>query len=569
MKLNNKDSKQKNDIPKSLRTSSEVMRLERLGSFHQCRLSFIRHLLRKLQNYKWQFDRPIWNINKKGFGYATYRAIGPERNYTLIVFSHYLPKNKRSDRVIAEAWDASFTLFDGEPTKKDITRLSKNIPLQEAGRISQKEIVLSRANRSVRLFDYVVDTLAEGKQPDIKEIEDVGYLMRTTAVYGSGKFGATDREKWSNRNEFSGSFQPELLSVWLIRSFTLDLVEHLAQIKSPKNSVKVNSDLRRVFGVGNSTGLGMAPFLINHPSLIHSWINAREQALLRLRSIKKSDPKTLSFFKNLLLRAKTNTQQWNVNDRFQTKKILELKRDLDLTIKYISQSKLKVNYPWNKIYLWCEKNLNLEGQEQIISLIIDANGNKTDDLSKTMSANEDKNFKINGLMKIKNLKNIIENNYAWALSLDYSKHNNRARVWYISQEKLEPRLGERFEEPIEDYEQPLAPGYDLSLAAKDLSKWSEKKTVAEFLIKHPEHRHIIRRVQMTSSMKFAEIQDNTISSSMLPIDLLRCKLSFFGATKFDPRSDRWVRITMFQGYPFPEELHGADIDDMAYPPIQF
>ena len=74
---------------------------------------------------------------------------------------------------------------------------------------------------------------------------------------------------------------------------------------------------------------------------------------------------------------------------------------------------------------------------------------------------------------------------------------------------------------------------------------------------------------MTSSMEFAEIQDNTISSSMLPIDLLRCKLSFFGATKFDPRSDRWVRITMFQGYPFPEELHGADIDDMAYPPIQF
>ena len=159
--------------------------------------------------------------------------------------------------------------------------------------ISQKALVLSRANRSVRLFDYVVKSLADGQQPKINEIEDVGYVMRTTAVYGSGKFGATDREKWSKREEFSGSFQPELLSVWLIRSFTLDLVEHLAQIKSPKKAVKIKTKIRRYFGVGNSTGLGMAPFLIKHPTLIHSWINARENALARMRSIKKADFKSI------------------------------------------------------------------------------------------------------------------------------------------------------------------------------------------------------------------------------------------------------------------------------------
>ena len=54
---------------------------------------------------------------------------------------------------------------------------------------------------------------------------------------------------------------------------------------------------------------------------------------------------------------------------------------------------------------------------------------------------------------------------------------------------------------------------------------------------------------------------------MLPIDLLRCKLSFFGATKFDPRSDRWVRITMFQGAPLPDEMAGlteAEADAWAY-----
>ena len=79
-------------------------------------------------------------------------------------------------------------------------------------------------------------------------------------------------------------------------------------------------------------------------------------------------------------------------------------------------------------------------------------------------------------------------------------------------------------------------------------------TVAAFLLRHPEHRHIVRRAQIASRFPYAEIRDNTISAALLPIDLLRCKLSFFGATHFDPRSDRWVRINMFQGAPFPHEL---------------
>ena len=65
------------------------------------------------------------------------------------------------------------------------------------------------------------------------------------------------------------------------------------------------------------------------------------------------------------------------------------------------------------------------------------------------------------------------------------------------------------------------------------------------LLAHPEHRHITRRAQLIAQCAFGEIRDNTIAADMRPIDLLRCKLSFFGAMKFDPRSDRWLRITMF------------------------
>ena len=35
-------------------------------------------------------------------------------------------------------------------------------------------------------------------------------------------------------------------------------------------------------------------------------------------------------------------------------------------------------------------------------------------------------------------------------------------------------------------------------------------------------------------------------------------LSFFGALKFDPRSDKWLRICMFQGAPLPSQLKNYD-----------
>ncbi|MEN8709428.1 MAG: hypothetical protein ABF310_05350, partial [Paracoccaceae bacterium] len=185
------------------RPATQVMRLSRLGSLHQCRLSFMRQLTRRMARENWSFHCDRFDIDANGVGVALLRAHTGTRDYTLVAFSHDLPAEKRSDRVIAEAWDATFTLFDGRPTDADIARLRENVPLQEAGRITQNELTLSRANRSVRLWSYIIDALAKGTQPDPREIAKVGYLMRTTAVYGSGKFGASDREQIAARPEFT------------------------------------------------------------------------------------------------------------------------------------------------------------------------------------------------------------------------------------------------------------------------------------------------------------------------------------------------------------------------------
>ena len=549
------------------RPASVVMKLARMGSFHQSRLSFMRVLLRRLKAENWQFRQAEWQIDEHGVGVATYEAIGPERTYTLVAFAHDLPDEKRSDRVIAEAWDATYTLHDGTISQDDIDRLAANVPRQEAGRISGQELVLSRANRSVRLFDYVVDCLAKGQQPERQKIEPIGYLMRTTAVYGSGKFGAADRSHWVNRAEFSGSFQPELLAVWLIRSFTIDIVEHLARQRAPKTAIKLDQDIRRRIGVGNSTGLGMAPFLINHPALIHAWINARETALTRVRKLPNTDRDIIANLTNLVQRALVNANEWTTDSPYQTHKTVGLRDDLARLTAYLTDFEPATAYPYNAIYDWGAQYLSLEGQEQLVSLLIEGHGALVDDLAITMSADETSTFHIDGSMTIGKIKNIFDDCYGWVNKIDYSENAAKARVWYVSEEKLEPRLGERFEEPIEPFEQPLAPGRDVAAARQTLDQWDDRTSIASFLLAHPEHRHIIRRMQIVAVLPYAEIQDNTIAADMQPIDLLRCKLSFFGASKFDPRSDRWLRITMYQGAPFPDELARLDPDDLAYPPL--
>lgn len=172
---------------------------------------------------------------------------------------------------------------------------------------------------------------------------------------------------------------------------------------------------------------------------------------------------------------------------------------------------------------------------------------------------------LNGAVTVGECRRQISESFGWAQDIDWTDQAACARAWYVSEEKLEPRLGERFQEPIADYEQPLAPARDAAVALKDLAGWNNDQPVADFLEQHPEHRHTIRRAQVIDFAPYSEIQDNTISAEVMPIDMLRAKLSFFGATHFDPRSDRWVRICMYAGAPYPDNLTTANADLWVYP----
>ncbi|MDC3054866.1 hypothetical protein OA070_01390 [Candidatus Pelagibacter sp.] len=537
-----------------LRDPKIVMKLSRLGSFHQSKLSFLRSFLNEFKD--WKYNRDLFDLNDMGYGVAIYSFSKDKKTYSLVCFANELKDEERSDRVIATKWDAAFALYDGIPSKIDIDRLSQNVPKQEVGRLSYKELTLSRANRSVRAFNYVVECLSKGIQPNTNELSKVGYLYRTTAVYGSGKFGLADRFRIKNRDEINGPFRLEMMLVYLVRQFTFDQVNHIAKHKNPKDAVELDLDICRNLGIGNSTGLGMAPFIVNHPSLLNNWILAKEKALKKIREIEKVSEEDFKIFYNCLTKSLKNVTSWNTDSEYQKKKINNLINDLQNLINYLKDNIDKSNfYIFDKLYNWAEENLSEEGVEYLVSIMMEPYNEITDPLISQMSSDEDSSFNIPVDRTINELREIIEKNYSDILKIDFSKNENNKKFWFISKNKEEPRIGDRFEDNGSELEQPTAIARDIKKLYETIFTLKNSLKVGNFLGQNNDLRHIVRRVFITEKYPYSEIQDNTIGSKLVPIDMLRLKLSFFGAVKFDPRSDKWLRICMFQGAPLPNELN--------------
>ena len=540
-----------------LRDPNTIMKLSRLGSFHQSKLSFLRSFLNEFKD--WDYSRDLFNLDKDGYGEAVYSFKKRNRVYSLVCFANQIKDEERSDRVIATKWDAAFTLHDGIPTKDDIERLKNEVPKQEVGRLSFKELTLSRANKSVRVFNHVVDSLSKGKQPDLELLSKVGYLYRTTAVYGSGKFGLADRFRIKNREEINGPFRLEMMLVYLVRQFTFDQVNHVAHHKNPNTAVKLDKQICKNLGIGNSTGLGMAPFIVNHPTLLNNWILSRETALKKIREIKDVQDKEAELFIDCVKKSLTNITSWNTDSEYQQNKIKSLLKNIRKFIDYIENSfDFKAEYPFNTIYLWLEQNVCEECIEYVVSIMMEPYNNIIEPLVSNMSSDEDKYFNIPTNRTVNELKKIIEKKYPNILDINFDQKESQQNFWFISKNKEEPRLADRFKEHGSELEQPLAIARDIKKLYEKLLLEKENLTIAQFLSSNSEFRHVIRRAFIVEKFPYSEIQDNTIGKDIIPIDMLRLKLSFFGALKFDPRSDKWLRICMFQGAPLPTELKNYD-----------
>ena len=545
----------------SFRTPDVVMHSERLGAMHQTRISFVRSLLRKIDKENWTLTKHLWDLDDNGYGQVIYRLQTPEHVYHLVVFCNQIADEERNDRVIAQKWDVTFALVYGEIGDELLANLKANVPLQEAGRNSNMVMVLARANKSVRVFDHIVSSLADGQQPDLDVLAQVGYILRTTAVYGNGKFGIYDFKPLDHSEDFNQSFRAQMCAVYLIREFSLDWVDYLAKKKGGDKAVSLHPEIKQYLGIGNATGLGMAPYLINHPCVVDQWLSTREgaiQAVLVCDIEPKSDNSKIQQFSTLMNRAiqhfsevvTINEPQILLNSTV-VKELTALQENLAVELKDCDT--------WAD-FLQRNDHLSYESQEVIISCMMELYPELVDDFAGQVNADETMSLPSGKV--VQDLIEVLEARYQWAINIDFAAEENVYWFWYRSEDKEEPRMGVRGQEQGDDKEFLLDIGRQANTLYLALQQAYPQQLLSEFILTQPKYRTIARRVWTMGHKKMGDIQINVLQKTALPMHLLRCKLSMFGATKFDPRSDRWVRVTLFQGAPLFDEVHS---DEWLFP----
>ena len=534
-----------------------------LGTARQTRHSFARSLVRVASAQGWKVSTRIWNLDSEGKGLAVYNMQMGEHCTELVIFSQVISEEMRTDRVIALDWDVTAALVDGQISDEGIEILRGHVTQQEYGRADNLSLIWARANRSQRFFDYIVNQLADGKQPKSSEVSDAAYILRSTAFYGNGKWGLRDFEGIDNSHPLGVPYRAQMLAAWLLREFSADLVEHCAKAKSAA-AKKLSSEWRRFLGLGNATGLGMVPYVIRHPQVLHAWVTLRELPL-----------------------AHALTQAWGPKSP-QTKKVIAL---LERAQKYFSE-KLSFStdpYPTgpeiagglNEVISEA-KNFQKTGQlsnggdvlavglhrlaseqsvelRQVIDSILVEVDDSLDQQIQTQLLTHDRT-KLDPAMGIAELRLVIERNYSWVANFNFDDSAETGKFWFYSRNKQEPRRGTRGKDPGLHTEHPVGIAREVTDLNRDLAGF-DGGSVADFLIKHPKHWGIVERIQSTKHLEYAEAHVNPLSDNFLPLDLQRFQLACYGMENFNPQSTDWLRVTLFSGAPSCKEIGNLKKDD--------
>jgi hypothetical protein len=166
----------------------------------------------------------------------------------------------------------------GEWTAEREAHLRREVPKQRAGFADYDTLIYARGNRSARLFDHVVDSLARGLQPNLDLIAPIGYILRTTAFIGNGQLGTRAWAGFDRDHPLRRPYHAQFCSAFMLREFVFDLVDHMARARNP-DAARLAPPYRRYIGLGNSAATGLAAFVTNHPQFMHRWSLACEEAL--------------------------------------------------------------------------------------------------------------------------------------------------------------------------------------------------------------------------------------------------------------------------------------------------
>lgn len=564
-------SKRLTDLQKSARGADLAMDPHELGTARQTRHSFSRALVRHAAKGDWQVSKRVWELDAQGRGHAIYSVKLGDNTAELVVFSHVIDEQMRTDRVIAQDWDVTSALVDGEVDANQLEILRNHVTKQEDGRADDMTLIWARANRSQRFFQYVVDQLSKGLQPQAHEVSDAAYILRSTAFYGNGKWGLRDFEGIGVTNPLGIPYRAQMLAAWLLREFAADLAEHCAR-QASDSAVPLHREWRRFLGLGNATGLGMVPYVIRHPQVMDAWVALRELPLANALS-QNWEPGSPQWQRvcQLLERA---TLYFSQKKSFDTApyptgpELAKLLLEIDQwALEYRDQGTIdsvKVTEPGKALHEKASER-STEVRQIIDSILVEIDSSLDTDIESLLYCVD--RTQLDPAMTVSDLRTVIEAQYGWVQNFDFARPGQTARFWFYSRNNQEPRRGIRGKDKGLVTEHPVGVAMEVSSLLTELGVTSSETSVGEFLAMYPKHWGIIERIQSVAGLVYTEAHVNPLADDFLPLDLQRFQLSVYGMENFNPQSTDWLRVTLYSGAPTAADIsEGADVDDWLFSP---
>lgn len=545
------------------------MQPKRLAALQPTALSFSRSLMRKMLRERWQIAPRHFDIDERGRGEAIYRVDTGAGIFEFPVFSYEPVEGDRDSRIIGRNWDMKGALIEGEVSPEQVAQTREELPKLYAGRAVEGTLVWCRSNRSLRVFNHIVERLASGQQPDIPTIAEVCYAMRNTGLDGNGTFGTKSYLAYAEDHPLRTPYHAQMLASFLMREFAADLVEHLARARSSK-SVPLAPEIRRFLGLGNGSGLGLVLWVVNHPRWVNRWLELRERALVSAKSATVTpDAPEVARLLTLLDRAIVFRSEDRTDyDVFTPSAAIaeDLRRVRPLVVEFQEQGTIAgqpTSQPWAALCAALPKDLDLEAEETVYSLLIELYPEVADELEPLHRVSEV--TELQPEMTLKELRGILEEEYAWAFQIDMNAPGARRYTWYKSEEAEEPRRG-----PVDEVEDSYELGVDIPGEVQglhaELTQLDPAITVGHFLLTHPERRFIVERVQSMRGLPYHAPYMNMFDDDFSPAEIIHLvNVGFFGLDKTKDYLQRVLRGLIYHGAPTAADIAEGFSGEWIYP----
>jgi hypothetical protein len=552
----------------ALRPPALVMSPARAGAAYPNALCFSRSFVRKMQRERWRFETVRLELDGEGRGEGLYRVLAPGGTFHFFAVSNFFPPDQKVDRSFGINWDVSAAICQGAWTAEREAVLRQEIPKQYDGRYDNDVLCFCRGNRSERLFDHVVDGLTAGSQPDAELLATVGYILRSTAFAGNGLFGMRPFEGLDPEHPLAATYHVQMLAAFLLREFVFDLVDAMAAARSP-SAAKLDLRLKRYLGVGNSAGLGLIPFVANHPQIVHQWCLVNEQAFAdakaRLAAPGSETSRTLLGLLERTIRYFKQDPR-DGNGIFASYELLagQFAEIVDHVAGHIGANAKGPTRPWAVLADWVAERFHPEAAEIFNGLLLELYPDivAAHDTKLTIVEQMD----VQPDMSVAVLKSKLRSAYDWLLSSDGRIAKDTAFFWYYPVEApYEPRRGLRGRAPDYEFESNMDMPLKLPELVRILEGEPDDASVASLLARHPELRATVTRVQSVADMPYAELRENFLATSCTPFATCRFLLAFYGMEKYDPRPPRSTKGALLQGAPVAAEIEAQIEGEWPFP----